>query len=153
MRWTDRKRGTFDLWSYIDLPFDDAPKVLQETGAFIFAKPQTLGLPQSRLYCSLKFSVSIRELAQDKKAGGPEMNRLVSGTVGFLNGLIAISLVIGGAVIGTAFTHAAVGFVVGGIIGLIVAAIICGFLALVIEIRSELVRIREALERSNPRPG
>lgn len=81
------------------------------------------------------------------------MNRLLSGTVGFLNGLLAIILVTGGAVIGTAFLHAVVGFVVGGIIGLIVAAIVCGFLALVIEIRSELVRIREALERSNPRPG
>ncbi len=81
------------------------------------------------------------------------MNRLLSGTVGFLNGLLAIIVVIGGAVVGTAFMHAVVGFVVGGILGLIAAAIICGFLALVIEIRTELVRIREALERSHPRPG
>jgi hypothetical protein len=80
------------------------------------------------------------------------MNRLLSGTVGILNGLLAIILVIGGAVIGTAFIHAVVGFVLGGIIGLILAAIICGFLALLIEIRSELVRIREVLEGSNPRP-
>jgi hypothetical protein len=81
------------------------------------------------------------------------MNRLLSGTVGFLNGLLAIILVVGGAVVGTAFIHAVVGFVVGGILGLIVAAIICGFLALVIEIRNELVKIREALERSNPHAG
>jgi uncharacterized membrane protein len=92
-------------------------------------------------------------IATRQQAGGPEMNRLLSGTVGFLNGLLAIILVIGGAVSGTAFTHAVVGFIVGGIIGLILAAIICGFLALVIEIRSELVRIREALERGNSRPG
>jgi hypothetical protein len=80
------------------------------------------------------------------------MNRLLAGTVRFLNGLLAIVLVVAGAVVGSAFIHA-VGFIVGGILGLILAAIICGFLALVIEIRSELVRIREALERSNAHPS
>jgi len=80
------------------------------------------------------------------------MNRLLAGTVWFLNGLLGIILVVAGAVGGSAFIHVA-GFFLGGILGLIVAAIICGFLALIIEIRSELVRIREALEQSNPRPG
>lgn len=80
------------------------------------------------------------------------MNRLLAGTVRFLNGLLAIVLVVAGAVVGSVYVHA-VGFIAGGILGLILAAIICGFLALVIEIRSEIVRIREALERSNPRPG
>ena len=78
------------------------------------------------------------------------MNRLLSSAVGFLNALLAIILIIVGAILGTAFIHAVVGFVVGGILGFVVAAIICGFLALVIEIRSELVMIREALERINP---
>ncbi len=80
------------------------------------------------------------------------MNRLLAGTVRFLNGLLGIILVIAGAVVGTAFSHA-FGFVLGGLLGLILAAIVCGFLALVIEIRSELVRIREALERTDPHPG
>ena len=80
------------------------------------------------------------------------MNRLLAGTVGFLNGLLAIILVVAGAVAGSASIHVA-GFVLGGILGLVAAAIICGFLALVIDIRSELVRIREALERSLPRSG
>jgi DNA integrity scanning protein DisA with diadenylate cyclase activity len=80
------------------------------------------------------------------------MNRLLAGTVRFLNGLLAIILVIAGAVVGSVYSHA-LGFVLGGISGLVLAAIICGFLALVIEIRSELVRIREALERINTRPG
>jgi len=78
------------------------------------------------------------------------MNRLLAGTVGFLNGLLAIILVVAGAVAGSAYIHV-VGFVLGGILGLIAAAIVCGFLALVIDIRSELVRIREALEQSHPR--
>lgn len=79
------------------------------------------------------------------------MNRLVAGAVGLLNGLLALILVVTGAIVGTAFIHTA-GFILGGLLGLLLAAIICGFLALVIEIRSELVRIREALERTNPPP-
>jgi len=80
------------------------------------------------------------------------MNRLLAGTVGFLNGLLAIILVVAGAVAGSVSIRVA-GFVLGGILGLIAAAIICGFLALVIDIRSELVRIREVLEQSNARSG
>jgi hypothetical protein len=80
------------------------------------------------------------------------MNRLLAGTVGFLNGLLAIVLVVAGAVAGSASMHLA-GFVLGGILGLIAATIICGFLALAVDIRNELVRIREALEQGSPRPG
>jgi hypothetical protein len=80
------------------------------------------------------------------------MNKLLAGTVGLLNGLLAIILVITGAIVGTAFIHVA-GFVVGGLLGLLLAAVVCGFLALVIDIRSELIRVREALERSTPGPG
>jgi uncharacterized protein YqgC (DUF456 family) len=41
------------------------------------------------------------------------------------------------------------GAVVGAVIGFFVALLACGVLALLIEIRSELIKIHEALERGH----
>jgi hypothetical protein len=76
------------------------------------------------------------------------MNKLLAGAIRFLNGFFAVLFVIVGAVAGATFpqgspTHA----LIGAIVGFVVALLACGLLALFIEIRTELIRIREALEK------
>jgi uncharacterized membrane protein len=77
------------------------------------------------------------------------MNRILARAVGLLNGLLAIIIILVGAILGAVSIHNVVGFVVGGILGFIAAVIMCGVIALAIEIDSELIRIRETLERSD----
>jgi hypothetical protein len=80
------------------------------------------------------------------------MNRLLAETVGVLNGLLAIVLIIIGMVVGAASTDfqriGIAGALLGGVIGFAVALFSCGLLALFIEMRSELIRIRTAVERA-----
>ena len=71
----------------------------------------------------------------------------MAGAVGFLNGALAIILVVAGALFGGATGHA-FGVVFGLIIGFVVALVACGLLALVIDLRNELIKIRVALERT-----
>ena len=75
------------------------------------------------------------------------MNRFLAGAVGVLNGAIAIILIVAGGVVGGA-TNNIFGFVLGITAGFIVALIACGLLALVIDMHSELTKIRMALERT-----
>ena len=79
------------------------------------------------------------------------MNRLLAGTVRLLNGFLAVALVIIGLVAGAGTSqNSAAGALLGAIIGFIVALLACGMLALFIEMRTELIRIRTALERARP---
>jgi uncharacterized membrane protein YczE len=79
------------------------------------------------------------------------VNKLLAGTVRFLNGVFAISFVVIGAIIGG--TKGDPGYIIiGAAIGFIVAAFVCGILALVIDMRNELVKIREALEQRSVTP-
>lgn len=83
------------------------------------------------------------------------MNRVMAASIGFLNGLIAAILIAGGMLVGAISSQGpqvVIGILIGAIIGFIIALIACGILALFIEMRAELVRIREALERSNLPP-
>ena len=79
------------------------------------------------------------------------MNKFLAGTIRFLNGLLAFVLIVGGASIGAGYGMVlggeAAGAFVGFLGGLVIALIICGFLALFIEIRSELIKIRGILEK------
>ena len=93
------------------------------------------------------------------------MNKILAGTIRFLNGLFAFVLVAGGTAIGAEYGGVlgqyvgrsvkyggvlggeAAGAFVGFLGGLVIALIICGFLALFIEIRSELIKIRGILEK------
>jgi hypothetical protein len=75
------------------------------------------------------------------------LNKFLARAVGFLNGVLAIILVVGGAWFG-ATTGQAFGFVFGLTIGFVAALVACGLLALVIDIHSELIKIRMALERT-----
>ena len=82
------------------------------------------------------------------------MNRLLAEAAGVLNGFLAIVLIVVGAVFGYAAlpNNPGVGVVVGLIVGFIVASIACGVVALVVEMRGELIRIREALNRAAGQP-
>jgi hypothetical protein len=75
------------------------------------------------------------------------MNNILSNAVGHLNALTAFALILAGAV---SFPN----HLVGAIVGFIVALIACGMIALFIQMHTELIRIREALERmaALPRP-
>lgn len=81
------------------------------------------------------------------------MNRILAEGVRLLNGFIAILLVVLGAVGGAVGAQTAggsgAGAVMGAILGFLLAVVICGILATFIEIRSELVAIRQALSRDN----
>ena len=77
------------------------------------------------------------------------MNRLLAGAVRFLNGFLAVALIVIGLVAGSVSSQSsAAGALVGAIIGFVVALLACGMLALFIEMRTELIKIRMAVERS-----
>jgi hypothetical protein len=71
------------------------------------------------------------------------MNRFLANAVGFLNALIAVVIIVAGAVAGA--IQGLVYAVIGAVLGLAVAVLICGLLALALDIRNELVQIRKAL--------
>jgi len=74
------------------------------------------------------------------------MNAFLAGIVGFLNGLLALLIILGVAVIGAdQVGGGGVGLFLGLIVGIISAGVVCGLLAIFIEIRRELVKIRIAL--------
>jgi hypothetical protein len=75
------------------------------------------------------------------------MNKVLAGAIRFLNGFIAIILVIVGAVVGATFPQGSPTYaLIGAIVGFVIALLACGLLALFIEIRTELIKIREVLE-------
>jgi hypothetical protein len=74
------------------------------------------------------------------------MNAFLAGIVGVLNGLLALLIILGVAVIGAdQVGGGGVGLFLGLIVGIISAGVVCGLLAIFIEIRRELVKIRIAL--------
>ena len=87
-----------------------------------------------------------------------KMNKILAATIRFLNGFLALFLVVIGGVLGRQYglmiglhgngLDASTGAVIGVIGGFVAAVVICGFLALFIEMRSELIRIREVLEKT-----
>ena len=77
------------------------------------------------------------------------MNRLLAEGVKFLNAALAGIFVLVGTIAGGQRSEGYA--IIGGVIGFAVAVMVCGLLALFIEIRSELIRIREALEKAEPR--
>ena len=86
------------------------------------------------------------------------MNKVLAATIRFLNGFLALFLILMGGALGRQYSlmmglhgnglDASTGAIIGVIGGFVVAVVICGFLALFIEMRSELIRIREVLEKT-----
>ncbi|HEY1299664.1 MAG TPA: hypothetical protein VGF07_04155 [Stellaceae bacterium] len=76
------------------------------------------------------------------------MNKLLAGAVRFLNGLLALVLIVAGAAAGAALPHGSPAHaVIGAGAGFVIALIFCGLLALFVEMRTELIKIRTALEQ------
>jgi hypothetical protein len=76
------------------------------------------------------------------------MNKLLAGAIRFLNGLLALIFIVVGAAAGASLPHGSPRrAVIGAVAGFVVALIFCGLLALFVEMRSELIKIRIALEQ------
>ena len=85
------------------------------------------------------------------------MNKILAATIRFLNGFLALFIIATCAIAGRQYgavmglhgngLDATMGLVVGLVVGFVAAVVVCGFLALFIEMRSELIRIRELLAR------
>lgn len=85
------------------------------------------------------------------------MNKLLASSLAVLNGALAVIIVLVGSlsgfgygswfglVFGVQHDWGPLGGMLGGIIGAFVAVIVCGTLALLIDIRNELAQIRKAL--------
>ena len=74
------------------------------------------------------------------------MNKFLASTIGFLNGLLAVIFIAGGAAAGSQMQEQGdLGTFLGLLAGLGLAVVICGFLALFIDMRNELIQIRKAL--------
>jgi hypothetical protein len=83
------------------------------------------------------------------------MNKFLAEILGFLNGLLALLIILSGAAIGVTQVGGSgaglFGLFFGLIGGIVTAGIVCGLLAIFIEIRSELIKIRiELTERPLP---
>jgi hypothetical protein len=79
------------------------------------------------------------------------MNKALAGAVRVLNGFFAVLFVIVGAAVGGLSSRfSPVGLFLGIVSGVVVATIACGLLAFFIDMRTELIRIREILERQRP---
>lgn len=75
------------------------------------------------------------------------MNRFLASALGFLNGVVAVIIllicpIIGGR-IGADWGEIGFGFLLGSVIGVIIAVVVCGFIALLIDIRNILVKLRD----------
>ena len=85
------------------------------------------------------------------------MNKVLAATIRFLNGFLALFIIAACAIAGRQYgvmmglhgngLDATTGLVAGIFVGFVAAVVVCGFLALFIEMRSELIRIRELLAR------
>ncbi len=79
-----------------------------------------------------------------------EMNNFLASIMGFLNGFMALLFIVSGALIGQQMDAnlGGNGLVAGLAIGLGLAVIFCGILAIFISMRGELVEIRKLLGSS-----
>jgi hypothetical protein len=81
------------------------------------------------------------------------MNHFMVSVLGYVNGALAITIILTGATMGNALFSAqhvsAGGTVLGGLLGLGVAAVVCGLLAIAISIEKSLKHIAEKM----PWPG
>ena len=90
------------------------------------------------------------------------MNRLLANVLGVLNVIAAIIIILGGASagwhgmvnaqFGTALPEP-VGAIIGGLVGLVTAAVVCGLVACIVDIRRSLSDIVDLeLQAGAPRP-
>ena len=71
------------------------------------------------------------------------MNRFLANVIGAANSAIAFIIIGAGTLVG--LTRGPDGALLGFVVGFVVALLVCGLLALVIDMHNELVLIRKAL--------
>lgn len=80
------------------------------------------------------------------------MNRLLADTLGFINGLLAVVIVLAGALVGYSGTlgtgNRILGLVVGSVAGLLIAGSLCGLIAFLVLIEGHLRTLAGAAPRS-----
>ena len=76
-----------------------------------------------------------------------KMNKLLADSLAGLNLVIAILVILSCACVGMG-DSSFIGFVVGGAVGCLLASMICGTFALLIDIRNEVVRLNESLDKN-----
>lgn len=80
------------------------------------------------------------------------MNRFLSSALGIINSVVAVIIIVGGAMSGAAALGIRTGndlldILAGIVVGLVAAALVCGLVGTLIEIRETLQRILEELHR------
>jgi hypothetical protein len=89
------------------------------------------------------------------------MNKFLASSVGYLNGVIAVVIIFTSGFgmrnmalrMGGTLEAANGALIFGLLVGLVLAVLVCGVLALFVEIRREVVAIREALSKEHAKPG
>ena len=76
-----------------------------------------------------------------------KMNKYLADSLTALNLVIAILVILSCAFVGMG-NSSFIGFVVGGAVGCLLASMICGTFALLIDIRNEVVRLNESLDKN-----
>jgi len=76
-----------------------------------------------------------------------KMNKYLADSLTALNLVIAILIILSCAFVGMG-NGGFIGFVVGGSVGFLLASMICGTYALLIDIRNEVVRLNESLDKN-----
>jgi hypothetical protein len=71
------------------------------------------------------------------------MNRFLVSAAGILNVVLAILIIFGLAILGASGGGGIGGFIRGGLVGLAAAFLICGVMALIIDIRNSLQQLVE----------
>ena len=89
------------------------------------------------------------------------MNKFLASSIGYLNGFLAVAIILmsgfglrNAAQAQGATLEAANGALLFGLLlGLVLAVMLCGVLAVFVEIRREVVAIREAVAKQNATPS
>jgi len=79
------------------------------------------------------------------------MNKMLAGGLAAMNAFVAVILIAAGALGGFAGGGGMLGLFLGLLAGGLLAVIVCGILAIFIQMHAELILIREALYRTPPK--
>ena len=90
--------------------------------------------------------MSVSEQKAEKLA--KKMNKYLADSLAGLNLVLAILVILASAFVSAEATSSFIGFVVGGAVGFLLASMICGTFALLIDIRNEVVRLNESLDKN-----
>jgi hypothetical protein len=72
------------------------------------------------------------------------LNKWLANSLGGINALLAVGIILSGGVAGSSMGGGA-GFIVGAIFGAVFAVLVCGFLAIILEIRAQLTEVNKHL--------